>query len=300
MLSAIFSIRFFMVLVIVVLGGMSCAVVEIRVDSNTGKVIRDRLKNGKLAPEMVWIPAGSFYMGAEYSDGEDDEYPSHAVDITRAFAMAKYETTVAEFREFIDATGYLTQPEKEQGCRAYDKWWYTHAQANWKTPMYEQRENYPVVCISWNDAVAYVRWLSEQTGKRYRLPTEAEWEYVVRGGTQTKYWWGNKGDCKQARCNAFKAQWLKKQSNAVGSYKANPFGIHDMTGNVWEWTASEYVTPYDGSELIESKNPPDKGRRTMRGGSWYNKHIDLRSSNRATRPPNEGWSTVGFRVLREK
>ena len=279
----------------------SCATVELRPDKNTGMVFRDTFISGKSGPEMVWVPAGTFYMGATYSDedGESDEYPRHAVDMPQPFAVAKYETTVAEFREFVFVTKYLTEAEKTGGCHAYKKWWYTHADISWRVPGYEQQENFPVVCVSWNDAVAYTKWLSDQTGKNYRLPTEAEWEYVVRSGTKTRYWWGDTGDCLQANCNAFKAQWLHKQSNPVGSFKSNAFGIYDMTGNVWEWVSSEYMSPYDGNELVSSDKAAHEGLRGMRGGSWYNWIVDLRSSNRATRPPTEGWSTVGFRVIRE-
>ena len=279
----------------------ACTTTELRPDKNTGKVFRDELSTGKPGPEMVWLPAGTFYMGAKHgdSDAEKDEYPRHVIDIAQSFAVAKYETTVAEFRAFVLATQYVTEPEKTGGCHAYIKWWSTHAGTSWRAPGYEQQDNFPVVCISWNDAVAYTKWLSDQTGKNYRLPTEAEWEYAIRGGTQTRFWWGDVGDCKKARCNGFKAEWLEKKTVVVGGYEANPFGLYDIAGNVWEWTASEYVTPYDGSELRQSNKSPQEGFRIMRGGSWYFGHIDSRSSNRGRRPPTEGWSTVGIRVIRE-
>ena len=280
----------------------ACATVELSRDKNTGTVFRDSLQDGTTGPEMVWLPAGKFRMGSVNGDddAEDDEFPVHNSSIPQVFAMAKYETKVSEFLRFIEATNHQVESVSYGGCHAYKKLWKIHKEASWEDPFYSQGDNYPVVCVSWNDAVAYTQWLSLETGKQYRLPTEAEWEFAVRAGTKTSYWWGNEGDCKQARCNAYLYAWLTIESDVTGNYKPNPFGLYDMTGNVWEWVASEYEEKYNGEQIRQSNRGAEEGTRVMRGGSWYNREVDLRSSNRARRPPNEPWSTVGFRVLREK
>ncbi|MEN8221031.1 MAG: SUMF1/EgtB/PvdO family nonheme iron enzyme [Pseudomonadota bacterium] len=131
------------------------------------KVFRDRLKDGSLGPEMVWIPAGTFRMGDIQGGGHDNEKPVHQVSVSR-FAIGKYEVTFAEYDKFAQATGRKKPNDRGWG-----------------------RGNRPVINVSWHDATAYAEWLSQQTGQKYRLPTEAEWEYAARAGTTTKYWWGN-------------------------------------------------------------------------------------------------------------
>ncbi|MEN8220290.1 MAG: SUMF1/EgtB/PvdO family nonheme iron enzyme [Pseudomonadota bacterium] len=133
-----------------------------------GKVFQDRLKDGSFGPEMVWIPAGSFRMGDIQGGGWNSEKPVHRVSIRQGFAMGRYEVTFAEYDKFAEATGREKPSDLGWG-----------------------RGNRPVINVSWHDAVAYTQWLSQQTGKKYRLPTEAEWEYAARAGTETKYWWGN-------------------------------------------------------------------------------------------------------------
>ncbi|MCK5717711.1 MAG: SUMF1/EgtB/PvdO family nonheme iron enzyme, partial [Thiomargarita sp.] len=140
------------------------------------KVFRDRLKNGSQGPAMIWIPEGSFNMGSKKGDNDElDEIPVHSVMVNR-FAMGKYEVTVGEFKQFVKATGH-----NMGGCDFFGE--------NWKKPGFSQSNNQPVVCVNWHDATAYTKWLSKQTGHIYRLPTEAEWEYAARAGTNTKYWW---------------------------------------------------------------------------------------------------------------
>jgi len=134
-----------------------------------GEVFRDRLKDGSLGPKMVWIPAGSFRMGGEYSD----EKPVHRVSI-KGFAMGVYEVTKGEFRKFVNAKGYKTDAEKQGSCFSYSGGWKYVDGANWRNPGFSQNDNHPVTCVSWNDATAYAKWLSQQTGKQYRLPSEAE------------------------------------------------------------------------------------------------------------------------------
>jgi len=163
----------------------ACTTVELIGDPSTGHHFNDPMHDGSAGPEMVWLPSGKYRMGSvKYDeDTEDDEFPIHIVDIPRVFAMARYETTVAEFRQFIEDTNHQVDSIEHGGCHAYKGWWHPHKDASWEDPNYPQNDNYPVVCVSWNDAIAYVQWLSRKTGKKYRLPTEAEWEFAVRAGS---------------------------------------------------------------------------------------------------------------------
>ncbi|MCP3897296.1 SUMF1/EgtB/PvdO family nonheme iron enzyme, partial [Moraxella sp.] len=185
---------------------------------------RDRLKDGRLGPEMVRIPAGRFRMGDIQGGGDGDEKPVHRVSVSE-FAMGRYEVTFAEYDKFAQATGRKKPDDEGWG-----------------------RGNRPVINVSWDDAVAYAKWLSQQTGKQYRLPTEAEWEYAARAGTETQYWWGNEIGQNRAVCDACGSRWDNKQTAPVGSFAANPFSLYDTVGNVWEWTCSEYEDKYSGKE----------------------------------------------------
>ncbi len=223
---------------------------------------RDKLKDGGFAPEMVMIPAGSFKMGG----GESNEKPVHNVSVDR-FAMGKYEVTFAEYDMFAEATG-RTKPS--------DSGW--------------GRGNRPVINVSWNDATAYTKWLSNQTGKEYRLPTEAEWEYAARAGTDTKYWWGNEIDKSKANYGNNVAK-----TSSVGNYKANKFGLYDTSGNVLEWTCSEHTDKYNGNE----KQCVTSARYfVLRGGSWLYEPRNLRSAGRFGSVPSNRDEDYGFRLAR--
>ncbi|EDN70692.1 protein of unknown function DUF323 [Beggiatoa sp. PS] len=155
---------------------------------SAGTVFRDNLKNGSLGPEMVWIPKGRFRMGDIQGGGDSDEKPVHWVNIDQ-FAMGKNEVTVGEYLRFVKATGTHAPEWLEKGSE-YNI--HTGTDNHYKKlGSALTDENHPIVGVSWNDAIAYVKWLTQQTGKQYRLPTEAEWEYAARAGTETKYWWGN-------------------------------------------------------------------------------------------------------------
>jgi len=213
------------------------------------KFFRDTLNDGSQGPEMVRIPAGSFRMGDIQGGGDSDEKPVHEVSLS-AFAMGKYEVTVGEFKRFVKATKYKTDAEKGGSCWVYRG---SNSGKNWRNPSFSQNDNHPVTCVSWNDATAYTIWLSEQTGKEYRLPTEAEWEYSARAGTDTKYWWGNNIGTNKANCDGCGSEWDNTKTAPVGSFKENPFGLHDTVGNVWEWTCSEYESKYQGKEMTCKK-----------------------------------------------
>ena len=287
-------------------------------------------------PEMVVAPAGSFMMGSPSSEKGrfDHEGPQHEVVIREPFAVGVYEVTRGEFARFVSVSGY---PEGDS-CWDYD---FLHpfggqpvSGRNWGNPGYGQTDGHPVVCVSGEDAKAYARWLSRETGKEYRLLSEAEWEYAARGGSVTARYWGEGegGQCRHANGADREAKdWADREIGGnwedsyrsllgrmascndghshtapVGSYEANGFGLHDVLGNVWEWVedcvndgsdreADGYRgAPSDGSAWVSG----DCSRRVLRGGSWILPPTLLRSAFRA------GFSTrvrvffVGFRVAR--
>ncbi len=238
---------------------------------SSGKAFRDCAD----CPEMVYLQGGTFQMGSD--DGDGDEKPVHSVTV-EGFALGKYEVTFAEYDQFCEAT--RRDKPKDEG---------------WG------RGKRPVINVSWNDAVAYTDWLSAKTGKTYRLPTEAEWEYAARGGTTTKYWWGNDIGRNRANCDGCGSQWDNKQTAPVDSFAANPFGLHDTAGNVWEWTCSEYTNDgYNGKEnaWIRKNHASSDGPRVGRGGSWHGTPSWLRSSDRYNSGPSDRDDNVGFRLAR--
>ncbi len=239
-----------------------------------GTVFRDSLADGGSGPEMVWIPAGSFRMGDIQGGGEYDEKPVHRVSVGK-FAMGKFEVTFAEYDKFAEATGRKKPNDRGWG-----------------------RGNRPVIKVSWNDVTAYTKWLSNQTGKTYRLPTEAEWEYAARAGTETKYWWGNDVGKNRAACYGCGAKWgwdAKRMTAPVGSFSANQFGLYDTVGNLWEWTCSKYTDKYNGKEKQCVTNA---SRFVLRGGSWNYEPRFLRSANRYRDEPTDRIGHYGFRLAR--
>lgn len=248
---------------------------------------------------MITVSAGRFRMGDDGPDAIANERPAHWVDIPRGFAIGQFEITVAQFRSFVTATGYRTVAETAGGCRAFRSDWSFKADANWTNPFFDQTDSHPVVCVAYADALAYTDWLRGETGKKYRLPTEAEWEYVARAGTTSRYWWGAEPHCADANCNDNTVvEWLTRQTEPVGRYRANPFGVFDTAGNVWEWTASLYREPYDGAESRGIYEPGNRDH-AIRGGSWYNQARFMSSTMRSSIGTEEPWSTVGFRVVKE-
>jgi formylglycine-generating enzyme required for sulfatase activity len=242
---------------------------------SAGEVYRDRLKDGSEGPEMVWIAAGSFQMGDIQGGGYSDEKPVHRVSITQPFAMGRYEVTFAEYDKFAEATGREKPSDRGWG-----------------------RGNRPVINVSWHDAVAYAEWLSEQTGKKYRLPTEAEWEYAARGGTSTKYWWGNNIGKNRANCRGCGSRWDGKSTAPVGSFAPNPFGLYDTAGNVWEWCADSWHGSYKGAPTDGRVwSGGDESYRVLRGGSWFNIPRSARTADRVRYTSDERNDFYGFRVV---
>ncbi len=245
----------------------------IEVDKRIGKVVRDRLKDGSFGPEMVMIPAGTFRMGDIQGGGDSDEKPVHQVSI-KSFAMGRYEVTFAEYDKFTEAT-VRSKPEDE----------------GWG------RGNRPVINVSWKDATAYTVWLSQQTGKTYRLPTEAQWEYAARAGTETTYWWGNDIGSNKANCYKDYCGDNFKYTAPVGSFAPNQFGLFDTVGNVWEWTCSEYEAKYNNKEkkCIRQKSGSP---RALRGGAWSRLPRGVRAAGRNRNSHGGRGNSVGLRLAR--
>jgi len=238
---------------------------------------RDTLKDGSLGPEWVQIPGGTFQMGS--NDGESDEKPVHLVTV-KSFAMGKYEVTRGEFRKFVEATSYQTEAEKGDGCFAWTgSEWKQDSSFNWKNVGFTQDDEHPVVCVSWNDAKAYVKWLSEQTGKDYRLLAEAQWEYACRAGSTGKYSFGD--DANQLGSYGWYDKNSDSKTHPVGEKQPNKFGLYDMHGNVWEWLEDKWHSNYegapsDGSAWISG----DSNTHLLRGGSCSYDDHSLRCPNR--------------------
>ena len=225
-------------------------------------------------PEMVVIPAGSFKMGCvSRKSCTNAERPVHDVAI-ESFALSKYEVTFEEYDLFTDATGRERADDRGFG-----------------------RGQRPVINITWDDAVTYTAWLSEQTGKNYRLPSEAEWEYAARAGTVTRYSWGDNLGHNRANCNGCGSQWDNEMSAPVGSFEANSWGLYDMHGNVWEWTQDWYNNRYVGAPDDGSAwEVGDRTARVVRGGAWYLEGFFLRSATRDRHSTFARSFYVGFRV----
>jgi formylglycine-generating enzyme required for sulfatase activity len=231
------------------------------------------LKDDGEGPQMVWIPSGTFKMGDIQKAGFSNELPIHEIFMNR-FAIGRSEVTFAEYDRFVEDTGREKPDDEDWG-----------------------RGNIPVINVSWHDATAYAEWLSQQTGETYRLPTESEWEYAARAGTKTQYWWGNKIGQKRAICDGCGSDLDDKQTALVNSFPANPFGLHDTVGNVWEWTCSEYKDQYTGEEQACNNNK-DNDSYAIRGGSWFTIPKGVRSAYRFKRHPSERYNEIGFRLVR--
>ena len=244
-----------------------------------GTVFQDTLEDDSSGPEMVVIPAGSFMMGSpEEEADQEDERPQHRVIFEKPFAMGKYAVTFAGYERYCASTG-REQPKD----------------AGWG------REKRPVIWVSWNDAVAYCKWLSAQTGERYRLPSEAEWEYAARAGTTTAYWWGDDVDANRAHCDGCGSERDGKQSTSVGSFDANDFGLYDMLGNVEEWVQDSWHENYVGAPADGSAWESGGGCRVRmtRGGSWDSYPGLVRSASRNFDWRHTRLHIIGFRLAQE-
>ncbi len=263
---------------------------------------------------MVVLPPGHFAMGSPDAEAgrSDDEGPVHQVNVA-AFALGKTEITRAQFAAFVKQTKYATGDK----CWTLENGKYEQrSERDWRTPGYPQTDKHPVVCINWSDAQAYAIWLSRKTGKQYRLPSEAEWEYAARGNTSSARYWGDNPDeaCAYANTADQSAQahiqgassWSVHQcidgfayTAPVGSFKANAFGLNDMLGNVLEWTADSYHPSYKDAPGDASVWQGDAEKRVLRGGSWNNAPSNVRAAMRDANKPELRFSIFGFRLARK-
>ena len=281
---------------------------------------------------MVLIPAGNFLMGRENRDGWspmaapemfDDELPSHEVYVD-AFYIDKYEVTNRQFKEFADATGYVTESERDGGSEVLvpvsaaqtiiqgtDIGWKGVEGANWRQPEgpgsgIENRMDHPVVHVSWNDANDYAKW----AGKR--LPTEAEWEKAAKGGTNTNWFWGDDLDGSGKYANIYgehrfdykyPAEVLDgyDETAPVGSFLPNAYGLYDTAGNVFEWTSDWYQYDYFSHSPASNPKGPDSGEgKVIKGGSWNFCECYIRPANRQPQDTHDRNSTLGFRLASDK
>ena len=296
-----------------------------------------------LGMRFVRIPAGEFLMGTAESAQSlardfpsiepsrladlDDERPAHRVRITRPFWIGAHEVTVGQFRRFVEASGYRPESEADgTGGYGYDpahdasraprgesfagrdpKW-------SWRNPGFAQGDDHPVVNVTWNDAVALARWLSDREGRAYRLPTEAQWEYACRAGSAARYQTGDDPKALGAAGNVFDQstariwpQWREQAlpssdgfafTAPVGSFAPNAFGVHDMHGNVWEWTADWYGEHwYARSPADDPQGPPTGAVRVRRGGSWHTWPFYARCAFRNWNTPQARYVLVGIRLV---
>jgi formylglycine-generating enzyme required for sulfatase activity len=299
--------------------------------SLSGAEAKDRarsFRDCRGCPEMIVVPGGTFLMGSPASEQGRDaiEGPQHKVTIGR-FAVGKYDVTRGEWRAFVEATGRGTR----SGCQWVGRTREHEAAANWQKLDFEQTDQDPVVCVTWNDAQDYARWLSAKTHHPYRLLSEAEWEYAARGGTTTAYSWGS-GDSHAfanhgtAECCGGLAEGRDKWlfTSPGGAFPPNPFGLYDMSGNVLQFVADCFTPAYDPAssdgkpnvswtklnatgDLVDLNGTNSCDYRVVRGGDWGDRSAWIRSAARSfAPPPGPGASLetyrsggVGFRVARD-
>ncbi|MBN3767803.1 formylglycine-generating enzyme family protein, partial [Burkholderia sp. Ac-20365] len=232
-------------------------------------------KDCAACPAMISLPAGSFTMGSNSDD--PSEKPPHHVTISAPFAIGKYEVTVEQWNACADVNG----------CPKL-------------TPENNSAKNAPARDLSWDDTQAYVKWLSKVTGKTYRLPTEAEWEYANRAGTTTKYWWGDAMRKGMANCKDCGDPYHKEAPEPVGTFAANPNGLYDMNGSVWEWVGDCWHNSYQGAPNDgRAWDAPGCNTRVIRGGSWREGNDYMLSSTRFKYSQSVRQSQDGFRVVKE-
>ena len=294
---------------------------------------------------FVRIPAGEFAMGSDESvdtlaaaypgldrsrfEGLSDEAPVHVVRMTKPFEMSRYEITVGQFRDFLRRSGHVPESIADgtggYGYNAaYDPATSPRGDAfegrlpiySWQNPGFPQGDDHPVVNVTWNDAVALARWLSTQERRTYRLPTEAEWEYVCRAGKQHRYQHGNDPAGLIGVGNTFDAdtavnwpKWLDRAvpghdghpfTAPVGSYAPNSFGLFDLHGNVWEWVSDWYGEDYYArSPTADPTGPIDGEVKVRRGGSWHTWPLYTRCAFRNWNTAQTRYTLVGIRLVRE-
>lgn len=251
---------------------------DLRGLTRPARLLRDSFADGAPGPEMAVLRGGAFSMGDLGGDGDVDERPVTRVVLARPFAMALYPVTFVEFDRFCRETGRSLPDDSGWG-----------------------RGLRPVINVTWKDATDYAAWLSEKLGHAYRLPTDAEWEFAARAGTATRFWWGDEPGRGRANCSECGALWSGEKTARVGLFPANPFGLFDMAGNVWQWIADCYHAsmagaPEDGSARQKAAGC---GKRVIRGGAWSFPAKEMRTANKWRDFPSRSSDDTGFRLVRD-
>jgi formylglycine-generating enzyme required for sulfatase activity len=277
--------------------------------------------------KLVQLPAGEFDMGASDSDelASKDEGPRHRVRIRRPFMMGIHEVTVGQFRAFVDATNYVTAAERGKSSGFISEtrtFQYDQQGFNWKNLGWKQTDDHPVLNVNWFDAVAFCEWLSKTEGRKYRLPTEAEWEYACRAGTESRFITGESIDQLQAIANlqdeslyALRPRFSTSETTSffskpvswddtypfsapVGSFRPNAFGLYDMLGNAAEWCSDWYSEDYyHKSAAADPMGPFDGKGRIVRGGAFLHRPMCCRVTWRIGGTPTYHNYIIGFRVV---
>ena len=273
-------------------------------------------------PAMAVVPGGMFVMGSSGSETVDqgadprrvsNESPEHAVSIARSFRLGAREVTRGEFASFVAGTN-----RDMGGCANWENGgWVHHPEWSWLNPGFEQGDDEPVVCVSWDDAQAYIGWLNARTGRGYRLPTEAEWEYAARAGAGGQHGWSPESAACEHANGADKTAAAEQSlparpgiifdcedefahTSPVGSFAPNAFGLSDMLGNAWEWTADCYVPGYDGAPADGSaRTDGDCNTRILRGGSWKYPARTVRFAIRGPGRTDARTNNGGFRLAED-
>ncbi len=279
----------------------------------------DEIVDCSACPTMVVIPAGEFTMGfPDDSAYPADERPQLQVRLDRPFAISRFEITRDQFQVFVEDSYWGRREDKP--CRTYSQpgeWRDASPEIDWMSPGFQQTGNHPVVCVSWNDAVAYAAWLSNVTGQTYRLPTAAEFEYAHRAGATADLYWGeesqvceyaNTADQSLIRVRPGRGDGSDPPScndgypftSPVGSFKPNSWGVYDMAGNVNEWVqdcwkATHRGKPTDGKAYQFEGCP----LRRLKSGSWWSDPSGVRIQKNFGFLPTERWAETGFRLVRE-
>ncbi len=257
--------------------------------------------------EMVYIPPGTFQMGSPSNEPDrDDDERQHRVKLTKGYYMGVTEVTLGQWRTFVNKTGYKSEAEKDGWAYAWDgDSWEKKRGASWKEPGFSQTDDNPVTCVSYNDAQEFIKWLNRREGSsKYRLPSEAEWEYACRAGTDTPF---NTGRCLSTDQANFDGSNYPLTGCSKGVYRVktlpvqsfvpNAWGLYDMHGNVWEWCADWYGD-YPTGTVTDSTGPSSGSNRVTRGGSWYDFARGCRSANRDRDNPVNRGNSLGFRLAR--
>lgn len=328
-----YNLAEFKLIDLIALGGFEDRVTELRSrmtreesygEYEPGQVIQDPFTDGAgFAPAVVVISSGSFVMGSrENEDGRNDsEGPQHRVTFERGFALGTHEVTVGQYRSFVRATGYVTEAERQRQASVWDEelgQLSDRDDVNWRHDFSgnEAADNLPVIHLTWKDAVAYVEWLSARTGRSYRLPSEAEFEYAHRAGSRSPYWWGDSrprdlvenlaGQEDTSATDRRFSNYVRGYGDGhfgpapVGTFAPNAWGLHDMAGNVSEWVQDCWHTSYvrAPNNGLAWENP-GCDRRVVRGGYWASAPRQTRTASRMSAPVSLRTPQVGFRVARD-